>query len=256
MRYEAIISELVNRVGAIKYQYGLSVIYAALYGSQNYGLDDTDSDIDCIMVVRPTLGQLIDNPEINFELDFHNKGKAKIMDVMSFAKQLSKGSFNCFEALYSDYAVHEQDFKNEFVSQRDTIYHKYRWKLQKAVYGGISNALKEADRCTDSTDPEKYAKKIYEAYRLMDLYGKVNSDYLPDPYISGLETRILFGRIKYGQIDSVEEQRVALDDIVEPNLKEEDMPQDNFSVIDAGKTYLMKHIENDLPVEDTGAEEN
>lgn len=250
MKYENTVNALVSRIGAIQTRYGLTTVYAALYGSQNYGLDDSGSDIDCIVVVRPTLGQLIDNPEINMEIEFGDAGKAKIADVMSFAKQLAKGSFVNFEALYSDYAIHEQAFKEEFLSRRNDIYERYRWKLQHAVYGGIGNAIKQADKC--GSDTAKYSKKLYEGMRLMDMYGKVNCDYLPDPYISGLETRAEFAMLKANKspVDQLQNYRDTLALAVEPALTENDMPDSvkNFDVIMLAKTYMMKHIVNDLPV--------
>lgn len=252
MRYENIVNALVSRVAAIQTQYGLTTVYAALYGSQNYGLDDSDSDIDCVIVVRPTLGQMIDNSEINMEVGFGDSGKAKIVDVMSFAKQLAKGSFVNFEALYSDYSIHEQAFKEEFISHRNDIYEAYRWKIQYAVHGGIGNAIKQAEKCRDNY--EKYSKKIYEGMRLMDMYGKVNCDYLPDPYISGLVTRIEFANIKAGRCsdDVLAGYYNTLKEAVEPNLKAEDMPEElkTLDVVRLAKEYMMRHIVNDLPQPD------
>lgn len=38
---------------------GYTVLYIGLYGSQNYNLDDEQSDIDCKAIILPTLHDII-----------------------------------------------------------------------------------------------------------------------------------------------------------------------------------------------------
>lgn len=88
------------------------ICFIGLFGSQNYGLDDETSDIDCVAVTVPSLDELIagipsvktlESSEFSHNPNKDN-GTVKLMDLRDFAKQLSKGSFVNLEALFSDYA--------------------------------------------------------------------------------------------------------------------------------------------------------
>ena len=53
------ILETLNYYKQLLEQKGYKVIYVALYGSQNYNVDDEKSDIDAKAIVLPTLADII-----------------------------------------------------------------------------------------------------------------------------------------------------------------------------------------------------
>ena len=58
MKKDEIFKELVNRKRILENK-GYKVIYIGLYGSQNYNLDDEESDIDVKAIVLPDLQDII-----------------------------------------------------------------------------------------------------------------------------------------------------------------------------------------------------
>lgn len=208
--YQKILKRLNRRKDYIELNRKCKVIFVGLFGSQNYGLDDNDSDIDCVVVTMPSLDDLISGKtdvktltQAEFSSDSSDDGQVKLMDIRDFAKQLAKGSFANLEALMSDYVIVEKSF-TDFYNERFKIYMRYVWNYQNAVYGAIHNLLKQYNVHTDDVDKTRQQKRMYEMLRLNVLYEQVMDGDIayPEFYIKDLYTRCLIGGVKCGSLDS------------------------------------------------------
>lgn len=106
--------------------HGYDVIATCLIGSQNYGLDTPDSDVDTISIVVPNFEAICcGKPKIDHTYDFEDGGKAKVRDYRSFAlNDLKKSCFTNTEALYSVKVVVNPAYKevwNFLMENRETI---------------------------------------------------------------------------------------------------------------------------------------
>lgn len=201
---------LKERKDYIERTRGCEIVFIGLFGSQNYGLDDSFSDIDCVAVTMPSLDDLISGvPNVKtltpgeFTFNKSDDGQVKLMDLRDFAKQLSKGSFTNLEALMSDYVIVEKSF-TDFYNERFRIYMRYVWNYQNAVYGAIHNLLKQYNAHTDNVDKTRQQKRMYEMLRLNVLYEQVMDGDIayPEFYIKDLYTRCLIGGVKCGSLDN------------------------------------------------------
>ena len=208
--YQKILKRLNRRKDYIELNRKCKVVFVGLFGSQNYGLDDNDSDIDCVVVTMPSLDDLISGEtdvktltQAEFSSDSSDDGQVKLMDIRDFAKQLAKGSFANLEALMSDYVIVEKSF-TDFYNERFKIYMRYVWNYQNAVYGAIHNLLKQYNVHTDDVDKTRQQKRMYEILRLNVLYEQVMDGDIayPEFYIKDLYTRCLIGGVKCGSLDS------------------------------------------------------
>lgn len=80
-----------------------------LYGSQNYGLDNENSDRDYCHIVYPTFGAIYTGGRADEKVDEHNK----IMDVRTFYKYFLRGNINQIELLYSVDKEENQPFSEK-----------------------------------------------------------------------------------------------------------------------------------------------
>ncbi len=228
------------------------VCFIGLFGSQNYGLDDKDSDIDCVAVTTPSLDELIagipsvktlEPPEFSCNPD-KESGTVKLMDLRDFAKQLAKGSFTNLEALFSDYSVFDESF-NAFYLQRFRIYDRYVWHFQNAVYGAIHNLLKQFD----SRNDDKQCKRVYEMLRLLDLYEQVMDENISYPrfYIADLNKRSRIGVIKAGDCHYTSYLN-KIREIELPSVSMPELPKElaMFNVEDAAKVVIRDNIMNEI----------
>lgn len=250
--YQYIKMVLEQRKFFIEHNRKCHICFIGLFGSQNYGLDDETSDIDCVAVTVPSLDELIAGipsvktlePSEFSRNPSEDNGTVKLMDLRDFAKQLSKGSFVNLEALLSDYAFFDDTF-NAFYLQRFKIYNRYVWHFQNAIYGGIHNLLKQFD----SKDDDRQCKRVYEMLRLLDLYEQVmdkNTAY-PNFYISNLSKRSHIGLIKSGY-NNYESEVKKIRDIVPPDTTMPELPKElaMFSAEAAAKVVIRDSILKEL----------
>lgn len=106
--------------------HGYEVIATCLIGSQNYGLDTPDSDVDTISIVVPNFEAICyGSSKIDHTWDFDYGGKAKVRDYRSFAlNDLRKCCFTNTEALYSTKVVVNPAYKevwNFLMENREII---------------------------------------------------------------------------------------------------------------------------------------
>lgn len=79
------------------------IVYAiALKGSQNYNLDDEESDIDANLIFIPTLDQLRTNAKFKFEFP---TGEVTCHNIYQFASIVAKGNPQWIEVCHTDYII-------------------------------------------------------------------------------------------------------------------------------------------------------
>lgn len=104
---------------------GEEIFLLYLKGSQNYGLDNEDSDIDLIVVTIPTLQRVLCNKvpcsstykmaEKPFSGVVENsKGLSTFMDIRNYFLSLKKNNPTTLESLFTPYYVVNPKYKNFF----------------------------------------------------------------------------------------------------------------------------------------------
>lgn len=121
---------------------GYKVAYISLFGSQNYGLDvyteDYQSDIDTKAIIVPTLDDLINNSKPVSEVVEMDSGQCDVKDIRTYFDTLMKANPSYVEALYSDYNIVDEDFKeqmDEVLENRDELVYALRGQFIRAMYG-------------------------------------------------------------------------------------------------------------------------
>lgn len=125
--------DIFNRVRA-HYDYlvtlGYEVLFTALQGSQNYGLDEyTDdycSDIDTKSIILPSLDDFIYNkqPVSTVKIMPDSEEHAEVKDIRVMFEMFKKENLSYVELLYSDYVIINPKYAqivNELIQRRDEI---------------------------------------------------------------------------------------------------------------------------------------
>lgn len=114
------------------------VIFTALIGSQNYGLESENSDVDTFSIVLPTYFDFISETNlISFETDALD-GKCVVKDFRLMMNLLRKTSPNSVEVFASKYKAFEPEYKNieNAFFNEDMLFH-----LTHANYRNMVNAI-------------------------------------------------------------------------------------------------------------------
>lgn len=117
------------------------IFFIALEGSQNYGLDLLDSDVDTKMIVLPSLNDIVWNKKPMAMTHIRaNAEHTSITDIRNYFSSLRKQNINFIETLFSPWIIVNTEYKNEFeqlFNNRELIAHYNECKAVKTI-GGIS----------------------------------------------------------------------------------------------------------------------
>lgn len=92
---------------------GYDVIYIGLYGSQNYNLDDENSDIDVKAIMMPSLHDIIFRKATSTTVECEN-GNIDVKDLITFYNVIKKGNFSYIESVQTEYSIGDKYIKNLF----------------------------------------------------------------------------------------------------------------------------------------------
>ena len=109
---EEIFKELVNYKKILE-EKGYKVIYIGLYGSQNYNLDDEESDIDVKAIIMPSLHDIIFRKVTSTTIECE-KGNIDVKDLLTFYDVIKKGNFSYIEAIQTEYSIGDKYIKDLF----------------------------------------------------------------------------------------------------------------------------------------------
>ena len=97
-----------------------AVFYCGLYGSQNYGLNTDDSDVDTkCMVLPPFKDVVLGRKMVSTDLADSYGALCNVKDVRAMFDNFFKGNINFVEVLYTDYFSVGVDYLAEAKELRD-----------------------------------------------------------------------------------------------------------------------------------------
>lgn len=112
MKEQMLFKELSNYKKILEDK-GYKVIYIGLYGSQNYNLDDDESDIDVKAIIMPSLHDIIFRKVTSKTIECE-KGNIDIKDLLTFYDVIKKGNFSYIEAINTEYSIGDKYIKELF----------------------------------------------------------------------------------------------------------------------------------------------
>lgn len=139
-----------------------NIIGCYLIGSQNYQLDDEQSDIDTIVLVAPTLRDIALNKKPISKTYIQDNGEhTTLKDIRFFINGIKKGRLDCLEILYTRYYMINPiwiDLASELRNNREN-YSRYN---ENAVIQAAAGIVKSCNK----KDPKP--KDLYNSIRMRD----------------------------------------------------------------------------------------
>lgn len=146
---------------------GYLVVFTSLVGSQNYDLDDADSDIDTFSFVFPPLSDLALAREPYASMFEFEGGHCEVKDIRLALNLLRKASPNSVEYFVSKYKVYNPVFEpilRKYLDDSTRV-----WNMIHCNYGHMLYAM--AGMATQLTKRNMPAgKRFSHALRLDDMY--------------------------------------------------------------------------------------
>ena len=147
---------------------GYLVVMTSLVGSQNYDLDDNNSDIDTFSLIYPTLDELaMAQPPLATCFEVKDGGHCEVKDIRLALNLLKKTSPNSVEYFTSKYKVYNpvfEDILKEYLDNNSTL-----WTMIHCNYGHMLYSIAGmAHQLTKRNMPA--GKRFSHALRLDDMY--------------------------------------------------------------------------------------
>lgn len=206
MEKQEIFKELGNYKKILE-EKGYNVIYIGLYGSQNYNLDDEESDIDAKAIILPSLHDIIFR-KVTSKVVECEKGNVDVKDLLTFYDVIKKGNFSYIEAINTEYSIGDKyikdlfkQFKPNFKSMLGAMHEK-----RKALTHEYPSKVNEFEKW--GFDPKQH----HHIHRLFDLllYNNNHDEFLSYLAYTDNDTRrkqlVNFKRNKDALIKSIVEE--------------------------------------------------
>lgn len=150
---------------------GYTPIYAALYGSQNYGLDvysdNYQSDYDVKVVVMPTLHDLVfKESSVSMTIDY-NGGQIDVKDIVSMTRVICKSNVQYLEILLTPfYLVYPGgEYMESLRALMPRLLEENAHSFAKATYGHFKEKIAKAQKISPLSE-ERIKKYGYDGKQL------------------------------------------------------------------------------------------
>lgn len=103
---EKIMKRLTAHYNIVKERAGEeSLLGVFLYGSQNYNLDNEESDVDSRAIIIPTLHEVLFDKPISTTIELGNGEQIDVKDIREMIKCFEKQNVTFLEILFTDYFI-------------------------------------------------------------------------------------------------------------------------------------------------------
>lgn len=188
MNREDIFKNLKQKYEYLTNELGYEVVYLALQGSQNYGMDlytdNYTSDIDCFAIILPSLDDVIQNrAPVSDTIILKNNEHIGIKDIREMFKLYRKQNVQFLETLFSDYIIKNRKYSellNELFSLKEDIAKINKGYLYMSIIGMSkekSNALTHPyPSIKDKIDKYGYdGKQLHHQIRLNQFIKNIDN---------------------------------------------------------------------------------
>lgn len=169
MKREQIYKQLVEYKEILENK-GYNVIYIGLYGSQNYNVDDEQSDIDCKAIILPNLHDIIFRKVTSITIELET-GAIDVKDLITFYNVIKKGNFSYIEAIDTPYPIGDNYVKELFRQIRPDLKSMLGAMYEKRKALTHEYPSKELEFQKWEFDPKQY----HHIIRLFDILSYINT---------------------------------------------------------------------------------
>lgn len=199
----AIYKRLKQHYNLVKNQ-GYNILFIALQGSQNYNLATEESDVDSMIVIIPSLDDIVSGkPPINKVIQSPLQEQIEIMDIRYFRDQLIKQNTQFLQILFTDYKIVNsgyRDYVNYLYNMNEELTHINRIALFRNIIG-IGQACNRRFYKKEQ-DMKARCKQLYHLIRLDYLFKCLTEDksYNESLFITEDSTRAFILKCKQADI--------------------------------------------------------
>ena len=175
-------------------------VFTSLYGSQNYNLDNENSDKDYKMTVAPSLDSLVLDSKQYSKIEHIKNGLIEVKDIRSTFTAFKKMSIVDLEVLFSKEFITNKKYKEEvdrLLAIREELVAANPFRLYQVMLGIMTSSTKK------KYNPKYFAQAI-RYYDLFDRYLVKGESFKSALDCSKSDLYDFMRNVKFGNIDEDE----------------------------------------------------
>lgn len=156
---------------------GYNVVGVFLYGSQNYELDNSNSDVDSKAIVLPTLNEIVCNRHpISTTVQMEDGGVCDVKDIRKMFVCFRKQNINFIEVLFTQYYVLSPVYKDLYMpmlNNAELIARYNNYATVDCINGMAFEKLKQINKTNvvfkdESQEAAFISKQLHHILRMKD----------------------------------------------------------------------------------------
>lgn len=218
-------------------------LFGALYGSQNYGLATSESDVDTKVWLMPTFYDLYTAAKpYSKELrlgDAHVEGK----DYRLMVGELKKQNMNFLETLFTPYYWCSDTYKTEFEYLRNNRELVARYDVNRGAHAFMGHMYNMYNRFKRDEKPKQVAHlmRLYDCLQRYALTDEPYEDLLFHPNSIEYLMAVRRGEVPVEELHDMAETYMGLTDNLIKEMPQYEVNKDAENVFDNfSRTMLMK----------------
>lgn len=252
MEKDKLIREALKRDYDLLESLGYTVLGVFLYGSQNYGLDYEDSDIDTKAIVIPKFGDFVRSVKATSHTIKHEDTKAHldVKDIRLMFEQFRKQNTNFLEILFTDYMLINPKYQDLFQTILENREEIARYNPAAGI-GTMRGMAYEKRKALTHPYPsivhkiEKFGydpKQLHHILRIEEMLGRFVEGESYASLLKSEDVDFLLA-VKVGEVYKVEHAKIVADLSI---LNIDEMANDYYRNSEPSMNVEMYELMNDV----------
>ena len=241
---EQLINTVKDHTGYAKNLSGYTPIYAALYGSQNYGIATPESDVDTKVWLRPTFHDLYTAAK-PYSKELHYEGAhVEAKDYRLMVGELKKQNMNFLETIFTPYYWCGNTYKTEFEYLRNNRELVARYDVNRGAHAFMGHMYNMYNRFKRDENPKNVAHitRLYDCLQRYALTDEPYEDLLFHPNSLEYLMAVRRDEVPMAELHEMAETYMGLADNLIKEMPRYEVNKDAERVFDAFSAAVMEKM--------------
>lgn len=223
-----------------------TAIYAALYGSQNYGIATPESDVDTKIWLMPSFRDLYTAAKPYSKELHYDEAHVEARDFRLMVWELKKQNMNFLETIFTPYYWCSRRYATEFDYLRNNRELVARYDINRGAHAFMGHMYNMYNRFKRDEKPKQvtHLMRLYDCLQRYVLTDEPYEDLLFNPNNRDYLMAVRHGEVPMEELHDMAETYMGLADNILNEMPKHEVNKDAENVFDTfSRAVMMKKFE-------------